>query len=129
MEQEDLLNKKKLRSLYFAKRISSTLIILSAAIILIGIFINVKLLNLPPSGLLLSREVYEHYIEHINNMKNLVLHSMIIPSAICIVILTPISIFLGRQLKIHIVVHVKKDFRPFLDLYKLKKTRYYRDLY
>lgn len=130
MEQEDLLNKHKLRSLLFAKRISSTLIILSVAVILISIFTYILVFYFPVSKpRLMSMKKLAKEREFYYYMRDLFLPSWIIPSALCIAILTPIRIFVGKRLKIHIIVHFKKDFRHHLKLYKLKKTRDYQDKY
>jgi len=128
MEQKDLINKNKLRSSYFAKRISDALIIFSAAVILISIFIYVHAFYFPrtiPRLAVVKPYEWEAYYY----LRDKFLPSMIIPSAICIAILTPIRIIVGRRFKIHTIIKFKNNYKHQTDLHKLKKTRDFQDLF
>ena len=130
MEQQDLINKNKIRSLYLAKKISDALIIISAAVILISIIIYVLAIYFPPSTFpILDVEATERSRRLFYYMRYRFLPSMIIPSALCIAILTPIRISRSRRFKLHTIASLKKDYRQQRDLYKLKKTRDFQDLY
>jgi len=130
MEQQDLINKNKVRSSYFAKRVSDALIILFAAVILISIIIYVLAIYFPPSTFpILDVEATERSRRLFYYMRYRFLPSMIIPSAICIAILTPIRIIIVRRFKIHSTVYMKKDYRHQRGLNKLKKTRDFHDLF
>ena len=128
MEQEDLINKHKLRSLYFSKRITDSLIIISAAVILISIFIYIAVFffPIPRSGMWAA--IYRE-TNFYNYMRYMFLPSWITPSAICIAIVTPIRIIVVRRFKIYTIIKFKKNYRHQTDLYKLKKTRDFQDLF
>jgi len=134
MEQQDLINTYKLRSLKLAKRILDILIIISTAVILISIFIYIQWIVVAksmPTPLCVGVDPCESELSLY--IRNKLLPSMIIPSFLCLLICTPVRIFVGRRLKIHTIASLKtNNYKHQRDLYKLnelKKTRDFQDLF
>ena len=122
-EQIESNGKNQNRLLFIVKKLFNMLLILSGALIVIGLFMLFYINNIPPTNMIASIvdvESYRRMRELWYLMNNLFL-SMIISGIIGTIIFTPSTFLIGRRLKIIESTIFKKKYAHNEDLFKFQR--------
>ncbi|MHA2183150.1 MAG: hypothetical protein ACXAAH_17155 [Promethearchaeota archaeon] len=117
-------DKHKSSGTYFSKRIINGCIYASGSVIIIGIIIILYIWLTPRRGLIrptIDRPWIYRYRYEIASTKFLIM-SMIIPSIVSILILTPVSFILNKHLKNLQAIYIKHEYEYNKDFVIYQRT-------
>jgi len=124
VEGLDSNNKNKIRSLYFAKKLTESFLVLSLAVVAFGIFLNVYMPIAFPTNLRCTGSNRCGGVDPsiYNSERNALISSMIIFGITGSLIFTPLTLFLNYRIKLLQTTNIKQEFVENKDLIKYQKT-------